>query len=76
MFKRKTNKNEMVRTVFENTVEKKFSPVRKFYAILTVDGAEKLTTYESISRTDAKEQFEFEAKSLHGSFDGKVYSFN
>lgn len=63
-YKRKND--AMVQTVFSNTVEVKFNPVKQYYGIVLVDGKEKLYRYESKFRSEATAALEEEARLDHG----------
>ncbi|PLR99496.1 hypothetical protein [Bacillus sp. T33-2] len=55
-----------VRTVFDNTHEKQFNPNRQWYAIVEVDGVEKLYRAEGRVRSAVIRDIEREARKDQG----------
>jgi hypothetical protein len=66
----------MRRTVFSNTHESSFNPVKKFAAFVEVDGDTKIFTYEGKFRSEVAAYFEEEARLNQAKFDGKIYPVN
>ena len=76
MFKKAKSNGFGSRTVFANTVENKYNPVRKFAATITVDGETKLITTEGKFHSEVVAQFESMARSIQAQYDGKIYPVN
>jgi hypothetical protein len=73
--KRKSYNNGMVRTVFDNKVDKTFSPMKKWYGTISTSNDSFLVQYESISRSEAVRVFQEEAKAIGGTLDKYVGTF-
>ena len=73
MFNRKKSNGFGSRTVFSNTHEVKYQPVKKFAATMEIDGETKLITTEGTIRSQVIADFKAIAKSIDGKFDGKIY---
>jgi hypothetical protein len=58
--------NDFKQTVFSNTAEKVFVQVKKFYAVILVDGVEKLYRYDCKFRVEAIAMFDEYARLDHG----------
>ena len=76
MFNRKKSNGFGSRTIFANTVEVKYNPLKKFAATMEVDGETKLITTEGTVRSQVVSEFKSIAKSIGGKFDGKIYPVN
>lgn len=76
MYNRKKSNGFGSRTVFSNTVEVKYQPLKKFAATMEVDGETKLITTEGTVRSQVVSEFKSIAKSIGGKFDGKIYPVN
>jgi len=58
----KKKNDAMTQTVFSNTAEVKFNPVKKYYGIVLVDGKEKLYLHEGKFRSEAVAVLDEEAR--------------
>jgi hypothetical protein len=76
MFKKAKSNGFGSRTIFSNTVENTFNPVKKFAAFVVVDGDTKIFTYEGKFRSEVTAYFEEEARLNQAEFDGKIYPVN
>jgi hypothetical protein len=50
---KKFKNDQMVRTVFDNTAEKHFTPFRKYYAFAQIEGKEVVLDYVGKYRSEA-----------------------
>jgi hypothetical protein len=76
MYNRKKNNGFGSRTIFSNTVEVKYNPLKKFAATMEVDGETKLVTTEGTVRSQVVAEFHSIAKSVGAKYDGKIYPVN
>ncbi|GEM_PF-6470800 len=57
------------RTVYSNTFEGKVNPFKRFYAVIHIDGVNRLYEYESKFRSEATSYFNRIAKRNNGKVD-------